>query len=362
MKMYKALLFLLNVCLTFYTTSSVMCSQLVGKSGKIILYPECNSHSYLELNIDYVRELDQNNKKIAKHFKENIASTDFTITPLVHEMVGSPPVNTTKYNLTTCLLQNKGGGKNKNNCVGELFLETYFFSKNTTFGLMNVSDHSMKFNIIINNWVWENPINTLEVGIDLSLNGFSNHIKNNTHSDNLIDLDFESFSYKTPTKNGAYCGENPQLCDVLFELQRVPTSVSPSPSPSGSVGPSPVGPSPSDWMGPSPSSNYVNTKYKLKYTFPYFGNRLVYDPVVSSNTKPNMNTNMGTSTGMTTNTTNTNSNLNTNTTNTTTNTTKLDVPLLVILCCLILATATICVIASKHFTNQQNNNVPNECV
>ena len=360
MKMYKVLLFLLNACVAFRATTSLMCSQLVGKSGKIILYPECNPHSYLELNIDYVRELDQHNKKIAKHFKENIASTDFTITPLVHEMLGNPPVNTTKYNLTTCLLKNKGGKNknNNNNCVGELFLETYFFSKNTTFGLMNVSDHSMKFNIIINNWAWANPTNTLEVGIDLSLNGFSNRMTNNTHSDNLIDLDFESFSYKTPTKNGAYCGENPQLCDVLFEFQRVPTSVSPSPSPSsGYVGPSPVGPSPSDWMGPSPSPNY-NTKYKLTYTFPYFGNRLVYDPVISTN----MNTNTPTSTGTTTNTTNTHSNMNTNTTNTTADTTKLDVPLLVILGCLILATATVCVIASKHFANQQNNNVPNESV
>jgi len=80
------------------------------------------------------------------------------------------------------------------------------------------------------------------------------------------------------------------------------------------------------------------------------------------NTNTNTGTSTGTSTGTTTNTTNPNSNMNTNTTNPTTNTTKLDVPLLVILGCLILATATICVIASKHFTNQQNNNVPNECV
>ena len=67
MKIYKTLLFLFNLLLTFNIINSEMCSELVGKSGKIILYPECDLNSFLILNVDYVRELDKNNKKIAKH-------------------------------------------------------------------------------------------------------------------------------------------------------------------------------------------------------------------------------------------------------------------------------------------------------
>ena len=148
----------------------------------------------------------------------------------------------------------------------------------------------MKFNIIINNWNWLNTNNKLELGIDLNLNGYFKNVKNNTNLNNIVDLDFETFNYKTPTKNGAYCGLNQQLCDVLFEIERVELKSnnslllsSPSgPSPSG---PSPSGPSPS---GPSPTPSQTdynfNVLYKFKYTFEYFGKKLVYDPIISTNT------------------------------------------------------------------------------
>ena len=50
MVIYNKLLYLFNLLLTFNIINSKMCSELVGKSGKIILYPECDLKSFLTLN------------------------------------------------------------------------------------------------------------------------------------------------------------------------------------------------------------------------------------------------------------------------------------------------------------------------
>lgn len=266
----KCIFLLLNMC------NSLMCHKNIGHSGKIQIYPNCNMDSYIEINIDYVRELDVNNKKIPKHFKENIASTNYMYSPITYDMLGLPQVNTSHYNLTSCLIKNK-----KNNiCNGELLMEIYFFYNDTKMDLMNVSKNSMKFNIIINNWKWQSINNKIELGMDMLLNGHFKNMKNESISNNIIDLNFHTFNYKTPTINGANCGKEQKKCNVYFDIQKYYLR-------GYDTGPSPysnTGPSPSSNTGPSPSSNVYNIlKYKMIYTFPYFGNKLVYDPVISSN-------------------------------------------------------------------------------
>jgi hypothetical protein len=151
--------------------------QMYGKSGKFEVCPngDCADKS-MTLQVDFIRELDVNGKKVPQHFKENMASTTFTVGDTESLMMGEPSVNATKFPFSS-LIQLKGGkGGAATDAV--LRLDTYTFSKPTTVITGNTSveimQDAMKFDITVSGWQFEDPMNTLDVGIKLTANGVKN--------------------------------------------------------------------------------------------------------------------------------------------------------------------------------------------
>ena len=176
MKLFFALFALISFA-SVQTTNSKKVKmakvQMYGSSGKFEVCPDddCAEKS-ITVQIDFIRELDTKGKKVSGHYKESMASTTFAVGATESLMMGEPLVNATKYPFSTAIeLQTKKGV----DLNAVLRVDTYTFPKPTTVVAgntsVNIMQDAMKFDISVSGWTFEDPMNTLEVGVALKWKG-----------------------------------------------------------------------------------------------------------------------------------------------------------------------------------------------
>ena len=98
-----ALLCVCSFAIIVVASSSVTpTTNVLGQSGKIMFCPtgECSAER-MEIECDFVRELDISGSKVAQHFMENLASSSFTASPLAVVSMGSPAVDVDKVSFSS---------------------------------------------------------------------------------------------------------------------------------------------------------------------------------------------------------------------------------------------------------------------
>jgi ribosomal protein L18E len=270
---------LLIISLITNVLSVKLCNKIIGKSGKILLYPDCKDVNKLELSLNYIRETDINGKKVPKHFKENLASSLFVPGRVSKGVYGNPPVNVAKFNFSAYITSKL----KKQTIESQLIVEVFVVNNKTRLGVMELDKNQLKFNIVLNNWLWKSKTNKMNIGISLKLFNFNSRVQQ-TRDSEIITLDMGLLSMSSPINKSALCGFN--MCDVYMSVEDTFTNnlYVPISETQNSYGPSPsTGPSPSPFLGPSPSPYSTEKIININYLFPYFGNKLVYDPVFSVN-------------------------------------------------------------------------------
>lgn len=238
--------------------------------------PTCDyADTAIEVNTDYLRELDGSMKKVPQHFKENLASTQFMPGSSTTVTMGSPAVQASAYDFSSYIVKKN----NKNSCSGggpgscpKLTVKTYFFANATTVNGFPVDAMSFKFDFVIDNWNWDSSSNSFQLGMLLTITGASIPTPpmvadptNGVHA-----WDFGNFKFSTPTTNGATCGGQP--CDAVVSMN-VDTTIYCNGIPTqGGCGPA-----------PGPQVETSKQEFMIDYYFPTnFGNSLVYDPIITA--------------------------------------------------------------------------------
>ena len=129
-----------------------------GKSGKFAVCPtgDCTDKS-LTAQVDYIREIDTDGKKLPHHSKENMASTTFTVGTAETVQMGNPLVKATKYPFSSTIELMKGPGKQGGAAAtAVLTVDTYTFMSptNVTTGntTVEVLADAMKFDVTVGAW------------------------------------------------------------------------------------------------------------------------------------------------------------------------------------------------------------------
>jgi hypothetical protein len=240
---------------------------VLGSSGKIRMSPSCDyADQSIEVNTDYLRELDGNMKKVPQHFKENLASTRFMPGSSSTVTMGSPAVQASAYDFSSYIV--KKSNKNPSASSPKLTVKTYFFPNATTVNGFPVDASSFKFDFVVDNWNWASASNTFQIGMVLTITGASvpepPMITDPTNG--VHQWDFGNFKFSTPTTGGATCAG--VSCDAVVSMNVDTTIYCNGVLTPGGCGPGPAG--------------SVTQVFEVDYKFPNFGNELVYDPIISA--------------------------------------------------------------------------------
>ena len=236
------------------------CVQSPDKSGRFGLCPSCNcNESMIQFYVDFVRELDSSGQKVSQHFKDQMASSNFVVAPKASVRLGSPAVDAAM----TSFWANISVGSGPNNCAIQsstgcvkLIVNTFFFSDATTIqnggSAISVAADAMKFDIVVQNWPFAQPENTLSVGLKLLTSAYQSSMPLVLHpTANGNRLDLSNFYLETPL-NAIYDGASgPVTMSVLPSLSTTPIG---------------------------PNSIAVRDAVALIYSFKSFSDTMIFDP------------------------------------------------------------------------------------
>ena len=203
------------------------CINVQGQSGKFTVCPQgdCETQS-LQVEVDFIREIDVSGKKVSQHFKENLASSTFTVLPATVVAMGSPSVDAAKASFSATIGVRTGGST----VDATLGLDTYFFNKTTTIQngnqTLSVSKDAMKFDINVATWDFADMANRLEVGIKLTSKGASKATEPTLEAgvtNGGKTMDFGNMYFDTPT-TAIYDGTEGS-CNVSSALSGSKSSV-----------------------------------------------------------------------------------------------------------------------------------------